>query len=444
MADERKGIGVDLTDEFRGVDYSAEYLQKAAFNSNMLARGKMHDQQAVSEAEKDAVFDKARGMGRYIRDSWGEEDANRALKHYGENLAKNNPYGNLNGSSFKNTLNFSRLADALNNKQYKNWSSLGTFSTDGSGGIVPSGEVGYSSDKRTPIETEEMRLMRENERLDEEQRRGLIQQQQNVNDYALKLQEKMDNLCQNMAEHIGTTELAVQQAWRNAIVNIDLTQPSTQKLQMMAQRFLQELVLTTKSKAVRYALEQTYKHGGEYGAMISEALLGGELNEENLLVSSVYRKIAEDAPDLPTYKVMTDMVGLQLSTLESAGQRYAMTRGYAADGKGLSRGYQAEVSGIGKAAGDTAMSNKGDAEKAENDAKKAEKNAKKAQEKATEAAFKSNKNPDSYGKYKKAIDSQAKAEQAARDAAAARVKADEAQDKVAGHDWIKQLTGAFS
>lgn len=439
MADNKKGISVDLIDEYVGYNPSAEAMQEAAFNSKMLARGKMHDQQAVSEAEKDAVFDKARGMGKYIRDSWGEEDANRALKHYGENLAKNNPYGNLNGSSFKNTLNFSRLADALNNKQYKNWSSLGTFSTDGSGGIVPSGEVGYSSDKRTPIETEEMRLMRENERLDEEQRRGLIQQQQNVNDYALKLQDKMDDLCRNMAEQIGTTELAVQQAWRNAIINIDLTQPSIQKLQMISQRFLQELVLATKSKAVRYALDQTNRHGSEYGAMLSEVLTGSELNEDNLFLASAYRKMAEDSPNYETYKILTNVAAMQLSEIESAGLRYAASGGYARDSKGLSRGYEAEASGVGRTAGSTAVGNKKDAEKTEAAANKAEKDAKTAQEKATKAAFKYNKNPDSYGKYKKAVDTQEKAEQAARDAAAARVKADEAQGKVDSHDWIKAL-----
>lgn len=83
------------------------------------------------------------------------------------NFSKNSRYGNLNEKSYQDTLRLSRQADAYNNRPVDTM-MLGGSAATGTGSY----SLGQETQKysRPQIETQEMRQMRANERLDEAQR----------------------------------------------------------------------------------------------------------------------------------------------------------------------------------------------------------------------------------------------------------------------------------
>lgn len=119
------------------------------------------------------------------------------------NHAWDNPRGNLNKASFDSTLMFSRLADKLNNRlRYVPGQTMlmGTPIT----GYTQMG--GATIEKWPEIETEEMRMMEANRRVDERARNYGVDLQSRVQAYPQDLQEARDKALMGLGGEILSTE----------------------------------------------------------------------------------------------------------------------------------------------------------------------------------------------------------------------------------------------
>lgn len=96
---------------------------------------------------------------------------------YGQNFAKEGRYGNLNNKSYEDTLRLSREADAYNNKPIEKMHLGISYNPSAGQGVGGFETTGY---ERPKIETQEMRQMRANERLDEIQRGLDVQLEHNI------------------------------------------------------------------------------------------------------------------------------------------------------------------------------------------------------------------------------------------------------------------------
>ena len=118
-----------------------------------------------------------------------------------QNIAKQGRYGNLNNKNFDDTLKLSREADAYNNKPVGKMHLGISYNPSAGQGVGGFETTGYD---RPKIETQEMRQMRANERLDEMQRGLDVQLQHDITklpyDYFKKTMDEKYNIRMNEAE----------------------------------------------------------------------------------------------------------------------------------------------------------------------------------------------------------------------------------------------------
>lgn len=272
-----------------------------------LGQAKKTDKEAVNEDEKNAVpKDAKRRASENTKDQWGKEAADKALRHYGTNLAQENPYGNLNGMSFRNTRNLSRLADAVNNKLHKGPQSTGYRTNSSFGSQKEERTEGHQWD---PITTQEMRQMRANEQVDMSMRQGMVRQQQNVNDYEMDLQRKVDDVAITLSQALGINEVQIQEAARQAVLNINYTLPAQQRIQLIGASFLQRLANATRSEAVAWAYKIWQKNPA-VGAYAMQSMTGGMLGLEEFMSSNLYTELMRD----PKFQAMSPQQQYQVFT----------------------------------------------------------------------------------------------------------------------------------
>lgn len=120
---------------------------------------------------------------------------------YNQHLVKEGRYGNLNNKSFDDTLKLSREADAYNNKPIGKMHLGISYNPSAGQGVGGFETTGYD---RPKIETQEMRQMRANERLDEMQRGLDVQLQHNITklpyEYFKKTMDEKYNIRTSEAE----------------------------------------------------------------------------------------------------------------------------------------------------------------------------------------------------------------------------------------------------
>lgn len=228
------------------------------------------DKKTVTEKDRDNVVDRSMKQADVIRDNYTADTMLDTLnKHRNNNHAKNNIRGNLNGKVYGDTLAASRAADELNNTRW--W-------MPGRGALItrflPSiqGEIGYGK-RFEPIETQEMRQMRANERIDENARMLDNQFAYEVNKLPLEAQRQFVQMSTSLAQVIGTTDVAVQQALRLAIINNDYNLPTQTRYQQMFHSYVQYLQYSVKSKVAKEVF--TFMNTNpDVGNALAQALLG--------------------------------------------------------------------------------------------------------------------------------------------------------------------------
>ena len=177
------------------------------------------------------------------------------------NLAKNNPNGNLNNRSFNTTLSQSRLADAFNNQRHWRAAKIGRRTNSGFG--TNEYQEGYS-EKWQPIETQEMRQMRADERLDEQARSRQVNRAENIQDYPLELQKMADKVKSDLTRYASQTGIDLQRTMQAGKWNAEYGQSWSTYWSNFMNKFSQELSLDirdrvmTKISQLKYPFSQIY------------------------------------------------------------------------------------------------------------------------------------------------------------------------------------------
>lgn len=189
------------------------------------------------------------------------------------NFAMDGRYGNLNGKSYANTLKLSREADAYNNKPDTQIFHMGV------NGAGPSEVTTVSKPK---IETQEMRQMRANERLDEKQRGTDIDLQAAIN--------KKD---------YDAFKAAIEQKY-----NLQLT--TAQARQEMLNFAQQERIKTILDKDKAYFQQQL---AFSFGMQKARMLLG----------------MVDSGQNPATTMILARMLGIDIGDMSSLSQQMAIT-----------------------------------------------------------------------------------------------------------------------
>ena len=141
---------------------------------------------------------------------------------YGVNLAKTNPLGNLNNMSGDQTLAASRKADAYNN-------SVRFLQGDIGARTFTMGNTGISDprlERVSPIETQEMRQMRANERIDEKARGRQADLAADIEQHGLEMQRQKDSNLMQLAQAYGMNNPAMEQQIRQMTAQLMYMSPA--------------------------------------------------------------------------------------------------------------------------------------------------------------------------------------------------------------------------
>lgn len=266
---------------------------------------KAETQELLTDAEKGSMTDWTSKAADAILNQYipGRIDPN-----YNKNQAKNNVQGNLNRLSFNDTLDQSRKADALNNRRWWRGEDIGARTNSGFG----SSGVGIGrSTKYEPIETEEMRQMAANRKLDEYTRNRQIGRAETAKDYNQRLQENADTLRFELASRIGMSEVDLLRSMQNAAFSVKYTEPNRNYISTVAQNMIQRLALENKNEVIQLAAK-LYKDNPVWADnYISNMLAGNMPSLKDSIESKAYTKILAAAGNDPI-KAEQLMNGLQL------------------------------------------------------------------------------------------------------------------------------------
>lgn len=144
--------------------FSDKYINSSSYRPGYGSRERDAGVAANNAGAREQATEDKDAAGAGIRELTDEAIGNKSKLNENQNvnLGKNNPQGNLNNMSFGRTLALSRAADRYNNKP------TGKITTMRGGSAVDGLQVSqYDPYNRPQIETEEMRQMQKNRRIDE-------------------------------------------------------------------------------------------------------------------------------------------------------------------------------------------------------------------------------------------------------------------------------------
>lgn len=189
----------------------------------------------------------------------------RRYRYWDRNLAQDNPRGNLNNMAFRDTAFRSRIADALNNERHLKPTDIGRRTLHM--GATGTGADQAGSERWEPIETQEMRQMRANERLDEMTRGYDIERQKRIEDYPQVLREEMDKVNRELAKYSTQTGIDTERLMQRAVQAAEYTNSWNTYWNAIQQAFAQEYGLDISERVFSklasiddYPLRQMYAY----------------------------------------------------------------------------------------------------------------------------------------------------------------------------------------
>lgn len=257
------------------------------------------------DARNDASKTQKKAEGQYTQDDAQEDlDTHAArqtavaddytmtpeqwFKMYGYwnwNLAKHNPNGNLNNRSFGKTLGLSRLADALNNQRHWRAAQIGRRTNSGFG--THEYTPGYS-ERWEPIETQEMRQMRANERMDETQRNRQIKRAEDVQDYPLELQRMTDQSRMRINEQVSSSLIELERAFQKGTYSAEYEQSWQNFWQNFAFAFSAEFPIQLRTQIFNKLNNMSPSARQLFMSVLS---MGGTFNEAfNVLMDAYWNR----------------------------------------------------------------------------------------------------------------------------------------------------------
>ena len=254
---------------------------------------------AGDAANTSAMIDKTKAdVTKYNNDTRkGYNDATKAsiMPEYNQNLATNPVDGRLNGKTFKNTLNASRAADRLNNTRWWQPADIGVRHTNG-GDRVQQGH----GERFEPIETQETRQMRADERIDEQSRMRDVGRKHDVKDYSLEQYKQLDRIDMDLTRQLTVGKAQIDQAWQNYC-----RQLATGTLNQQAvATFVSELVGETQTRlgTFIYEVAQAYPAFGNMLMQIATGNTTPKLVEMQL--DKLWNEVQKD-PRFSQYSIET-------------------------------------------------------------------------------------------------------------------------------------------
>lgn len=152
--------------------------------------------------------------------------------YFSTNQAWQDKYGNLNKKTYDATLAMSRLGDTLNNELRLVPGKAGTTAASRSINTVQ---------KYEPIDTQEMRQMRSNEAAADLARQESIKLQSDTQRMSYDAQQRAMQSTANVAQLIGTSEVELNRAWQNAIMQNEYNAASATYWNQVINKYLEQL-----------------------------------------------------------------------------------------------------------------------------------------------------------------------------------------------------------
>ena len=241
------------------------------------------------ENEQDIV-DTTRGRSSQVQREFTPEQAKYVNPWQQNNFAMNSRYGNLNNKRYANTLNLSRMADALNNQRHWIGAKVGRRTNSSFG--TNDYQEGHS-EHWEPINTQEIRQVRANERLDEAQRQQEIGLQSAINRYGFDLQKYMDEMSNRVIEATGNDNISFKRAMQDAMLDINYRNPSQLSQTQRTQIFSQYLQKELDAKVVQQAYNIWLKNP-MFGSYWSDAMGKGQMPSYK---DQMYQEIVRQAKE---------------------------------------------------------------------------------------------------------------------------------------------------
>ena len=268
-------------------------------------RAKAVEKQAETNAmytDEDAAKDLATHANRQnqIVDNFAmtPEQWYKMYGYWDWNLAKNNPNGNLNNRSFGSTLAQSRIADALNNQRHWRAAKIGRRTNSNFG--TNEYQEGRS-ERWDPIETQETRQMRADERLDAQAGQRQINRSENIQDYPLELQKQSDRLQQELTKFVSQTDINLQRAMQDGKWRAEYGDSWQTYWSNFVTKFSKELDLNIRDRVMQKIARLGYPFSQIY------ASLNGGI-APNPLISAAYQYINEAAADITDPKEKSSVI----------------------------------------------------------------------------------------------------------------------------------------
>lgn len=290
---------------------------------------------AYTEDERNEAIGIHKQRQQDVQGNWTQTAKNNVVPWHSQHLGKNDPYGNLNDKSFQSTLNYSRLADRFNNHLDWEPSTVGrtTYhlgSTEGTTG---------NAYRRQPIETQEMRQMRSNERITDNARMLQTGLQGAMNQYGLDLQRQSDTLQAQFGNQLGIGQDAINRALQQALITGEYVQPNSMEMQQKLQKFLQYLSFEVQTQRGGYMYNIYQQCGPVIAAYAMQAAFGVPgMNFEEVIRSDAIRSAIlnsgaktpeEIAKATKEFSVMYDITNTEAELLSGKDTVTGKTKGLA-------------------------------------------------------------------------------------------------------------------
>ena len=237
--------------------------------------------QAANQNQQDQLV-RANDMGTNARDIHSDnKNLEAMMSDYNTNVARENRYGeNLNGMSFNATRNLSRAADRLNNRR---WWNPGKLSSD------PDNAVIGHSERYEPVETQEMRQMRMQEGLENQQLSADLNRADKVRNRPVELGIQQAELDFKTIQGILEGNQEVFNQLQLNLDKIKRLDPSSTQNQMVLQEFMTYLGIN-KNTYLYNLINSIGEFDGWANALVAAGTFGASLS--NVSAISIYQEQA--------------------------------------------------------------------------------------------------------------------------------------------------------
>lgn len=268
------------------------------------------DQNALSEEQKGAPVKRNEQQMNELFTRLNTHDNRLAMDPYNDfNHSKGNRRGSLNGLTFESTMNLSRAADALNNRR---WWKPGEVDAYFGNGNYQAGERGRS-ERWEPVETQEMRQMRQNENVDAYVRQRDVNRQANVQDYAQELRRKADDSMFTLTNLLNTNEMAIMQSLREAGIGVNVGAVGNAITGMQVTNFTTQLAKRTKNEYLEFLAKFMKNNPDAVNKMASQLMAGIDtFSRSDFVNTDFYKRMLEESGYNPYVSTTATNVLMQI------------------------------------------------------------------------------------------------------------------------------------